>query len=171
MNTQRSMEERLWEFIDGHSTAEEHSVIEKLLQDDAEWKSRYNELLQVNEMLRDSELEQPSLRFTKNVMEEISKLHIAPATKNYLNQKIIWGIGIFFIAMLVAILIFGFSQALGTSSEPSRFNVSKEIEKFDLSRFFSNAWVNGMMMVNVVIGLFLLDNYLSSRRKKYRKEA
>ncbi|MFN8289634.1 MAG: hypothetical protein U0U70_05235 [Chitinophagaceae bacterium] len=171
MNTQRSMEERLWEYIDGHSSAAEHSVIEKLLQEDAAWKTKYHELLQVNDMLKSSELEQPSMRFTKNVMEEIAKLHIAPAAKTYLNQKIIWGIGIFFIGMLVAIFIFGFNQVLGNGQEASGVKVTRELEKIDFSRFFSNTWVNAMMMINVVIGLFLLDNYLSVKRKKYRKEA
>ena len=85
-------------------------MIEQLLQNDAEWKTKYDELLQVNELLQSSELEAPSLRFTKNVMEEIARLHIAPATKSYINKKIIWGIGFFFIAMLLGFLIYGFGQ-------------------------------------------------------------
>ena len=52
MNTQRNIEERLWEFIDGHSSLEEKTVIERLLQTDAEWKAKYSELLEVNEMLQ-----------------------------------------------------------------------------------------------------------------------
>lgn len=171
MNTQRSTEERLWEYIDGLSSPEEKSVIEKLLQENTEWKNKYNELLQVNEMLQSSELEQPSLRFTKNVMEGIAKLHIAPAAKKYLNNKIIWGIGIFFIAMLIGILVFGFTQMMTNPGTPSSSGVIKEFDKINISRFFSNTWVNAMMMVNVVIGLFLLDNYLSAKRKKFRKEA
>ena len=94
MNTQRNIEERLWEFIDGHSSLEEKTVIERLLQTDVEWKAKYSELLEVNEMLQSSELEAPSMRFTKNVMEEIAKMHIAPATKSYINKRIIWGIGL-----------------------------------------------------------------------------
>ncbi|MBP8115329.1 MAG: hypothetical protein KAY50_08230, partial [Chitinophagaceae bacterium] len=92
MDTQHTIEERLWNFIDGSVTTNEKTVIEKLLQTDASWKAKYNELLQVNDLLKSSELEAPSMRFSKNVMEEISKLHIAPATKNYINNKIIWGI-------------------------------------------------------------------------------
>ena len=79
MNTQRNIEERLWEFIDGHSSLEEKTVIERLLQTDTEWKAKYSELLEVNEMLQSSELEAPSMRFTKNVMEDIAKMHIAPS--------------------------------------------------------------------------------------------
>ena len=129
MNTQHNIEERLWNFIDGTVSASEKTVIENLLQSDAEWKAKYHELLQVNELLKASELEAPSLRFSKNVMEEISKLHIAPATKSYINKKIIWGIGFFFIAMFVGFLIYGFGQMNFSSVEET--TLSKNLNKVD----------------------------------------
>lgn len=167
MNTAQHMEERLWEYIDGLAKPAERSVIEKLLQEDLNWKSKYNELLQVKEWLQSSEMEQPSMRFTKNVMEEIARMHIAPATKSYINKKIIWGIGLFFIAMLAGILIYGFGQMTFTGGGESA--ISKNLNKVDFSKFFNNTWMNVLMMVNVVIGLFLFDNYLGSKRKKFRK--
>ena len=162
------MEERLWNFIDGTVSAEEKSVIEQLLQTDAEWKSKYSELLEVNNLLQSSELEAPSLRFSKNVMEQISKLHIAPATKSYINNKVIWGIGFFFIAMLAGFLIYGFGQMTFTAGEET--TISKNFNKVDFSKFFSNTRVNVFMMINILIGLVLLDNYLSNKRKDFRKQ-
>lgn len=169
MNTQRNIEERLWEFIDGHSSLEEKTVIERLLQTDTEWKAKYSELLEVNEMLQSSELEAPSMRFTKNVMEEIVKMHIAPATKSYINKRIIWGIGLFFMTMLVAILIYGFSQMDWNTGESSA--ITDKLSKIDYTKFFNNTWVNAFMMINVLLGLVLLDNYFSNKRKQFRKEA
>ena len=163
------MEYRLWNFIDGSVKIDEKTVIEKLLQTDASWKAKYNELLQVNDLLKSSELEAPSMRFSKNVMEEISKLHIAPATKNYINNKIIWGIGFFFIALLIGFLVYGFGQMEWTSGSES--SISKNINKIDFSKFFNNSFVNAFMMINVILGLFLLDNYLNIKRKAFRKEA
>nr|MBP7109894.1 hypothetical protein [Chitinophagaceae bacterium] len=119
--------------------------------------------------LKSSELEAPSMRFSKNVMEEISKLHIAPATKNYINNKIIWGIGFFFIALLIGLLVYGFGQMEWTSGSES--SISKNINKIDFSKFFNNSFVNAFMMINVILGLFLLDNYLNIKRKAFRKEA
>ena len=167
------IEERLWNFIDGTASAGEKTVIEQLLESNAEWKAKYHELLQVNELLKSSELEEPSMRFTKNVMEEISKLHIAPATKSYINKKIIWGIGIFFITLLVAFLIYGFGQMDWTSGQETEFskNINKvDFSKIDISKFFNNSWVNGFMMINVVLGLVLLDNFLMNKRKEFRKQ-
>src|SRR5688572_16287479 len=163
------MEERLWNFIDGSASAEERTIIEKLVAADAAWKVKYQELLSVNEMLKHSELEAPSMRFTKNVMEGIAKLKIAPATRTYINKKIIWAIGFFFIAMIAGFLIYGFGQMDFTSSGDSSF--SKTLGKVDISKFFSNTWVNVFMMINVVIGLVLLDHFLTNKRKAFRKEA
>ena len=163
------IEERLWNYIDGTSAADEKTVIEKLLETDAAWKNKYSELLEVHQLIRSSELDAPSLRFSKNVMEEIAKLHIAPATKTYINNKIIWGLGFFFIALVVGFLIYGFGQMNFNTGEET--TLSKNLNKVDFSKFFSNTWVNVFMMINVVLGLFLLDNFLSNKRKEFRKEA
>ncbi len=160
------IEERLWSFIDGNISAGERSVIEKLVASDAAWKAKYHELLEVNELISSSELEAPSLRFTKNVMEEIGRLHVAPATKSYINKRIIWGIGFFFIALFTGFLIYGFAQMGLTTGEETK--ISKDIGKLDFSKFFNNTWVNVFMMINVVLGLFLLDNYLTTKKKEFR---
>jgi hypothetical protein len=168
MNTHHDIEERLWNYIDGTAASGERSIIEKLLESDLEWKRKYHELLQVDKLLKSSEVDAPSLRFTRNVMEEIAKLHIAPATKSYINKKIIWGLGFFFIALFVGFLIYGFGQMTFTGGEET--TLSKNLDKLDFSKFFNNTWVNIFMMINVVLGLFLLDNYLSNKRKEFRRE-
>jgi len=163
------MEERLWEYIDGTATKEDRLRIETLLQSQAEWKEKYSELLEINQLLHSSELDAPSLRFSKNIMEEITRLQIAPATKSYINKKIIWGIGIFFITLIVAILGYGFSQMDWTTTGKSSF--PEQLSKIDTSRFFNNDLINVFMMINVLLGLVLLDNYFSNKRKQFRKEA
>ena len=173
MNMQHNIEERLWNYIDGTAGTDEKTVIGKLLETDEAWKMKYHELLQVNELLKSSELDSPSLRFSKNVMEEIAKLHIAPATKTYINKRIVWGLGFFFIALVIGFLIYGFGQmnlSIGDETSLSK-NLNKvNLNKVDFSKFFSNTWVNVFMMINVVLGLFLLDNYFTSKRKQFRKE-
>ena len=164
------IEDRLWNYIDGTAAATEKTVIERLLESDAVWEAKYHELLEINELLKSSELEAPSLRFSKNVMEEIAKLHIAPATKSYINKKIIWGIGFFFIALIVGFLIYGFGQ-MNFNAGGEESTLTKNLNKVDFSKFFNNTWVNAFMMINVVLGLLLLDNFLSNKRKEFRKEA
>lgn len=169
MNMKQSPEERLWEYIDGFSSPEEKSVIEQLLESNAEWKAKYHELLEVQQLLHSSELEAPSMRFTKNVMEEIAKLHIAPATRNYINKKIVWGIGAFFITLIVGFIVYGFGQIDWNVQGDTKLPV--DLGKVDYSKIFSNNFVNAFMMVNVILGLFLLDRYLANKRKKFHEEA
>src|SRR5215831_13715672 len=119
-NTAERIDERLWEYIDGSASIEERSSIEKLLETNRQWKEKYHELLEVHQLIQTSAMEEPSLRFTKNVMEEIAKYHIAPATKTYINKRVIWGIGTFFIVLILGFLIYGFGQVdwnAGSGSE------------------------------------------------------
>jgi preprotein translocase subunit Sss1 len=162
------IEERLWNYIDGTGAVAERSSIEQLLQSNAAWKAKYHELLEINEMLQSSDLEIPSMRFTKNVMEEIAKLHIAPATKTYINKKVIWGLGIFFITMVIGFLIYGFGQIDWTAK--GNTTVSDYLSRVDYNKFFNNTYMNIFMMINVVLGLFLLDRYLANKRKKFSEE-
>ncbi len=157
------MDERLWDYIDAVSDATERSAVEKLLETHAEWKARHRELLELSGLIQSSELEAPSLRFTRNVMEEISRLHIAPATRTYINKKIIWGIAIFFISVILGFLGYGFGQMEWSTDGSS--SIATRISQIDLSLFFNNTWVNAFMMINVVLGLFLLDNYLGRKRQ------
>jgi len=164
-----SIDDRLWEYIDGLGAADERLTIEKLLATDQQWKEKYHELLELHQLVHSSGLEEPSMRFTKNVMEEIAKYQIAPATKAYINTKVIWGIGIFFIALIVGFLAYGFGQINWASQSDNKLPV--DVSKIDFSRFFSNTYINVFMMINVVLGLMLLDRFLASKRKKLQKEA
>ncbi|HSU27465.1 MAG TPA: hypothetical protein VLJ68_03730 [Chitinophagaceae bacterium] len=167
-NDTGGMNDRLWEYIDGNGNAPERSAIEELLQSNAEWKSRYHELLELNKLMQSGELEAPSLRFTKNVMEKIVMHHIAPATKSYINKKVIWGLGIFFITLFVGFLVYGLGQI--DWNDTSGNNFGEKLTNINVNKFFSNTWVNVFMMINVMLGLFLLDNYFSNKRKAFRNE-
>lgn len=168
MNEQQNLEKQLWDYIDGLSSGEERTSIEKLLQSNSEWKDKYQELLEVQRLLQSSELELPSMRFTKNVMEEIAKFHIAPAAKNYINKRIIWGIGSFFITVLLAFLIYGFAQMDWNFEDNSKPIV--DFSKFNYGRIFNSNLVNVFMMINVVLGLVLLDRVLANKRKRFQRD-
>jgi len=168
MDNQNDIEVRLWEYIDGLSSNEEKTVIEKLVSENAEWKAKYHELLEVHQSLNLVELEEPSLRFTKNVMEEIAKYQIAPATKTYINSKVIWGIGIFFLTMIVGFLVYGIGQIDWTTAGDSKSTLGVDLTKIDYSQMFNSNLMNGVMMLNVVLGLVLLDRFLSNKNKRLK---
>ena len=171
MNTQEEMEQRLWDFIDGLDTTAERSFIEKLLAEDRAWQSKYQELLSIHQSLIGSEMEVPSMRFTKNVMEEISKHQIAPATKSYINKYIIRSIGAFFLLMIGSIFIYLLGQLKGSDTTSSSSSVSQygqllqdHLNRFNWGKVLNSPYMSVFMMINVILALVLLDMYL--RRKK-----
>lgn len=166
----RQIEARLWDYIDGISNTTEKEAIDKLIKENLEWKAKYNELIEIHSLINSTELEEPSLRFTKNVMEGIAKYQIAPATKNYINNKIIFGIAAFFITVIVAFVIYGIAQ-IDWTVENSKGISGINLSEVDYSQVFNNTFVNIFMMANVVLGLMLFDRYLNNKRKTLHKEA
>ncbi len=165
MSTQQ-MEETIWNYIDGTATADEITLVEQMIATDANWRSKYHELKEVNQLLQtELELEQPSLRFSKNVMEQLHGLKPAPATNQYINKSIIRGIAVFFIVSIVSFLIYGFTlidwSAPTTTSNTSNY----KLPAVDYSALFSSTWINVILMIAVVMGLMLMDGYLRRNRK------
>jgi hypothetical protein len=159
------IEARLWDYIDGIDSATEKAAIEKLITENAIWRVKYQELLELHQLVQSSELEEPSMRFTKNVIEEIGKFHIAPAAKAYINKKVIWGIGSFFITMIIGFLIYAIAQV--NWSEGSTGNaIGIDITKIDFSKMFNNSLMNVFMMLNVILGLIFFDRYLANKKNK-----
>jgi hypothetical protein len=167
MDNLLEIEARLWEYIDGSASAQETSLVEKMIAENTVWRAKYHELLSVRKLLDLTGLEEPSMRFTKNVMEEIARLHITTATKHYINNKIIWGIGIFFLTVIIAFLGYGLSQVDWHAADPSN-SLTDKLSSIDYSKVFNNTFVNIFMMLNVLLGLTLLDRYLSNKRKQFQ---
>ena len=169
MNKPENIEDRLWEYLEGEGTAEDRLFIEQLIASNAAWKTKYQELLELQDLLSHRlELDEPSMRFTQNIMEAISKHHIAPAAKSYINKRIVWGIAGFFICTIIGFLIAVFAQVhwSGGSTTDSSFINNINLDKVDTGKFFSSTYATVFMMVNVVLGLAALDMYLRRKRGK-----
>ena len=164
------MESRLWEYIDGIASPAESTVIGKLIAEQQLWKERYEELKSLQELMLSSHLEEPSMRFTKNVMEEIARLQISPAAGNYINKRVIWGIAGFFIASILAFVIYSVGLVDWGTSTPANPAYKLDIRQPDYSRIFTSTYASVFLMVNIILGLFLLDRFLANKRKKFTEE-
>jgi hypothetical protein len=172
MNTQQQMEERLWDYIDGLSSPAERSALEEWMAANMEWQRKYRELLDVHQLMNGSELEEPSMRFTKNVMEEIARHQVAPATKTYINKNIIRSIGAFFLTLIAGFLTYCLVQFKWSSpdsaSGPSQMASSyhTELEKFNWAKVLNGPYAVIFFLVTVVLGLMLLDMYLQRKKEQ-----
>ncbi len=167
---EQQMEEQLWSYIDGSATAAEKIVVEKMLATNDEWKARYQEQLELHQLLmNETELEQPSLRFSKNVMDAITGLEPKAATSTYINKNIIRSIAAFFIVTIGGLLVYYFSQ-VEWSTSPGGSSIipfsteSIKLPQFDYSKLFSSSVINIVLMITIVLGLMVFDGIL--RRKK-----
>ena len=164
MHTQE-MEEKIWSYIDGTSSKDEVAFVEQMIATDAIWRVKYSELKEINQLLKaDMELEQPSMRFSMNVMDQIQGLQPAPATKQYINKTIIRSIAVFFILSIVGFLVYSFTLIDWSSPASTGEGYQLPSMSFDYKLFLNSTWLNVLLMLNVVMGLLYLDNYL--RRKK-----
>ncbi|MEL6944975.1 MAG: hypothetical protein AAFO82_20150, partial [Bacteroidota bacterium] len=67
-------EELLWKYIEGNCTDAEQMAVKQALEDDVDLKKEWLERKILHQMMEKQELESPSMRFTKNVMESLPKL-------------------------------------------------------------------------------------------------
>ncbi|MGL6266391.1 MAG: hypothetical protein ACRC2O_00635, partial [Chitinophagaceae bacterium] len=100
----------------------------------------------------------------KNVMEEIAKHKIAPSTKSYVNKKIIYSIAGFFLIIIGAMLIYLFTQI--DFSQQGSITIPSDLPgiTFDWTTYANSTTLNIFLIIDTILGLFLLDKYL--RHKK-----
>lgn len=163
------MEAQLWAYIDGHTLPAEAAAVERLIQTQQIWREKYQSLIQLHQDIGSHlELEEPSMRFTQNVMEEIARQHIAPATRAYINNKIIYGIAGFFITTIVGFVVFALSRVNWTA--PGQSSTGIDWKALNISSFTNSGFLTIFMLVNIVLGLMLLDRYLSQQKKRWKDQ-
>lgn len=162
------IEERLWSYIDGSCTAEERKAIDLLIVQDEAWRSKYDELLSFDQELSKMELDEPSMAFTYNVMENIRNEYAQQPLKAGINKKIIRVIAWFFVLSILAMLGVMLSTVhIG----PVKLSVHlpDSLKLPNMKNILNSTVIQAFMCVDVILALFLADAYL--RRKRQQKEA
>jgi len=167
-----AIEEKLWNYIDGSCTPEEERAISILIDTDAVYKQKYNELLQLNVDFGAMELDEPSMAFTYNVMEAIRTENALRPLKAKVDTRIIWGIGAFFIVTITVLLVFVLASINWQQS--GHVSQSFSLPKVDIALpsvkdLFSANIIRGFVLFDLVLALFVLDTYL--RKKLNSKHA
>lgn len=150
------IEEQLWNYIDGNCTAEEVAQIKAKLLVDGQYQKVYEELLAVNKALDNLDFEEPSMSFSRNVMEQVN-LEIKPvALKTKVDNRIVYSIMAFFLVSMLGIVGYVISQSdFSLSASLSKINFQFDTEKLITPTFFKV-----FLMIDVVLILLFIDNYL-----------
>lgn len=168
MNT---IEEKLWNYIDGTCTPAEQEAIARLIEQDDMYKQKYTELLVLNQEFDNMELDEPSMAFSYNIMEAIRAEHALAPLKATINKKIILGIAAFFVLSILILLsiILSNVQISGNPFSAISIKLPADIKLPAASSIFNSAFMKSFFVFDVILALFLTDSYL--RRKKAAKEA
>jgi anti-sigma factor RsiW len=167
MNT---MEEKIWNYIDGTCPPAEQEAITRLIEQDEVYAKKYQELLALNQEFAAMELDEPPMAFTYNVMEAIRTENAMQPLKAAIDKRIILGISIFFVFTILALMIFAFSgmHLSGININTAEVKLPANIKIPSASSFVNGPFIKWFMIFDVVLALFLTDAWL--RRKKTAKQ-
>ncbi|SDM48819.1 hypothetical protein [Pedobacter antarcticus] len=162
MNT---IEEQIWNYLDGNCTAAEEHAIQNLVRTQEDWKTAFVEIQSLNLELKQMELEEPSMSFTRNVMEKV-KLEPAPISlKTRVDHRIIMIIGGFFVLMIVAVLIYAITLTK-TETQISGIHLAFTAPDFSfLNKIQSPGLLRAFLFADLLLGLVYLDRFMRRKRK------
>jgi len=155
----KTIEEQIWNYIEGNLTIEEKKAIEEKIAADKTYSNLYEELSAVNLHLTKLETDMPSMAFNRKVMDLVD-LEIVPVSlKTKVDQRIIYGVASFFILTLSAILIYAVSQTHFSASA-----IKVPDLNIDFSRYLTPMFIKIFLFTDLILGFIYLDGFL--RRKK-----
>ena len=153
------IEFRIWQYLDGDCMEQEKNHIEQRIAADPLWKAKYAELLAVHQSLGNTlELEEPSMRFTQNVIDAIAPEKVLKPVKSYLNQWVIRGLTAFFIIVIG----YNFFPLLGKIVTANSTDKATSTFKVDYSIWLHST--NVIAFLCAIAFVVLLDTLM--RRKK-----
>ncbi len=157
----KPIEERLWDYIDGTANAEEHAEMEQMLKTNSKVQHLYSELILMSTELQMLELDEPSMRFTQDVMDKVGLEPAPKALQTKIDQRIIIAIGGFFAASIGAVLVYAISQiqwTYGTLSLPF------QMPAINWSELTGSAVTQMAMIVFSIAALYTVDRLLHHRK-------
>jgi hypothetical protein len=161
MTNRDEIEIVLWDYIDGNLDAAEQQRVTELIAKDVAWKQAYESLLALHEHAGEIiPAEQPSMRFSKNVMEAIAHMRITPATRKYINTRLVKGMAAFFLLAIFGLLGYALFQfdfgSIPVPSVADNLPVVPKGKMMDLMKYV-------MLPLNIIAAVVLADEYRSRK--------
>ena len=148
----------LWKYIDGDCTPDELHQVEALLADNVYLEQKLRIMKNLHRHLQEIELEQPSLRFTRNVMENLPTLYQQGRFDALIRPQYIYLlIGLLVVGGLLSTWL-GLGQN-GTSTLPGLDLASRVVSSWEIifERHGMQLW--SIMILGIAL-LLLFDRWL-----------
>ena len=156
------IEKRIWDYLDGTDTAEQRELTGQLIKSDPLYRQVYDECKSFNSLVSAIDQEEPSMGFSRNVMERINLEPAHASFKSLIDKRIIFGITGFFLLTIAALLVVLFYQIDWTQT--TGFKTPEfTMPAIDTAKYLNSTYINIFFFVDIIIGLYLFDGFLRKR--------
>jgi hypothetical protein len=160
----KNFEQIIWNYLDGIVSDEERKRTEQLLESDTEFFALFEELSAIHLQISALDLDEPSMSFSRNLMEKIQLEHSLVPQKSLLGKWLINGIALFFLSTILCVLgILFFKVEWSQSSETVWFDFT--MPQFALGSSSYSFLINLFVFVDIIVVLYFFDVYISKRIK------
>ena len=161
------MEQQIWDYLDGTITGNEREKIAELIKTDLVYKNSFAELLALHQQLGSLELDEPSMSFTRNVMEKVAAAPLP--IKSVTDKRIIYGIAAFFLLSILTLLGLVFSQVDWVKPVTGMLP-NTQIPEIDFSSYVNVTILRAFFFVDLILVLYILDSVMREQMfSRHRK--
>lgn len=155
------VEQRIWDYLDGNCNAREAAIIAQLIESDPVFKSAYNDIKAIDLDLAHLELDEPSMSFNRNVMENIRVLPTPGSVKDLIDKRIIYSITGFFLITIFVLL--GILLASTNWGDIQGLTIPESFKVHNLQQYLNSTVIKGFLFFDLVLILFFVDNFFRKR--------
>lgn len=116
----------------------------------------------LTELLKGMELEEPSMSFTRNVMEQVKLEKLPVSLKTRVDNRIIYGIAAVFGAFIAGVIIYAIANTTASYKLPElKMDFSEAVDKT-----LTPGFLIAFLFIDVIIALVYFDSILRRKRAK-----
>ena len=117
---------------------------------------------ELTELLKGMELEEPSMSFTSNVMEQVKLEKLPVSLKTRVDNRIIYGIAAIFGAFIAGVIIYAIANTTASYKLPElKMDFSEAVDKT-----LTPGFLIAFLFIDVIIALVYFDSILRRKRAK-----
>jgi anti-sigma factor RsiW len=152
----KTIEEEIWDYIDGNSSQAERSETERKIASEEEFQVVYQELLAFQQQLDQVSTDEPSMSFNRKVMDLVSLEKPPVSLQTKTDKRIIFGIASFFLLAIVAILTYAAAKIELTASTTG-LNIN-------FSCYITPTLIRTFVFVDLILLMLYADSLLRRKR-------
>ena len=153
-------EKEILQLIDGNLGPEESAKILREIEENADLKKKYDQLVATHKMLETSPLIKPSSHFTANVMNNLSKRFAEEVKTTLWGKHMIVAVIVIAVGLVAAIALLSLPSLSGLvpQMELKEISLREQQIQFDPGSFINqDLFFRGLIYLNAFLGIFLLE--------------